>query len=360
MTGSTGGPTGAGSRAMSTSSNPYPADEPPEGAGHDFAQRGLGHLGGSSGVAFVHVPVMVAEIVEVFAAIPPGLLLDATVGGGGHALAVLATHAHLRVLALDRDLTAVTAARARLAEFDERATVIQSRFDEVAERVDSVGVTAISGFLFDLGVSSPQLDDARRGFSYRAVGPLDMRMDPQGGGTTAAELVNGLDIAALAGLLERFGDERHAMRIARAIVAARPVTTTATLADIVRDAIPAPARRRGGHPAKRTFQALRIAVNDELGQLPIALDAAVTRLAPGGRGAVLSYHSGEDRLVKACFNRAAGLDLHIPRGLPVEPGAGADYRILWRGSRSPSDAECRTNRRAESARLRVIERRVAD
>ncbi|HEX8803022.1 MAG TPA: 16S rRNA (cytosine(1402)-N(4))-methyltransferase RsmH, partial [Acidimicrobiales bacterium] len=267
---------------------------------------------------FAHRPVLVDLVVELFAPVPPGVVVDATVGGGGHAEALLDAHPHLSVVGLDQDPDALAAAGARLRRFGDRAVLHRARFDRLAATLDDLGHVRASGALFDLGVSSPQLDRPERGFSYRADGPLDMRMDPDAP-TTAADVVNGVDVGELADLLRALGDERHAGRIARAIVAARPITSTAQLAEVVRDAIPAPARRRGGHPARRTFQAIRIAVNDELGVLPGAVDDAVDRLAPGGRCVALAYHSGEDRLVKARFRHAATGGWTGPAHLPVPP-----------------------------------------
>jgi 16S rRNA (cytosine1402-N4)-methyltransferase len=212
----------------------------------------------------------------------------------------------------------------------------------------------VSGVLLDLGVSSPQLDRPERGFSFRGDAPLDMRMD-QDQALTAADVVNGYDERDLARVLRRHGDEVHAGRIARAIVAARPLHTTAQLAEVVRGAIPAPARRRGGHPARRTFQALRIEVNGELDVLPPALDAALEVTAAGGRIVVLSYHSGEDRLVKAAFRAAETGGCTCPPGLPCACGAEPRARLLRRGARKPSPAEVAANPRAESARLRAVE-----
>ncbi|SVE54669.1 uncharacterized protein METZ01_LOCUS507523, partial [marine metagenome] len=230
---------------------------------------------------FHHLPVMCDEVLEVLGSGPSGIVLDATVGGGGHAAAILAANPDMSLLGLDCDDVALTAAAKRLEQFGDRVVLHRSAFGDLAGVMDAVGVERISGFLFDLGVSSPQLDHAERGFSYREAGPLDMRMDRRQR-LTAAEVVNGYEEAELARILHRHADERHARRIARTVVAARPVADTARLADLVREAIPAPARRRGGHPAKRTFQAIRIEVNGELDQLAGALDEAVRRLVPGG------------------------------------------------------------------------------
>lgn len=307
--------------------------------------------------AFVHEPVMVDEVVDMLAPVPPGLVVDGTVGGGGHAAALLDAHPHLRVLGLDRDPDAVAAATARLAPYGPRALVRQARFDALeAEALEAgSGPGEVSGVLLDLGVSSPQLDRAERGFSYRADAPLDMRMDP----TTrrnAADLVNELSVDELARLFADNGERRFATRIARAVAAARPLATTRQLAETVRDAIPAAARRHGGHPARRVFQALRIAVNDELDVLEDTLPQAIGVLAPHGRAVVIAYHSGEDRLVKAAFNDAATGGCSCPPGLPCACGAVPVGRLVFRGARRPRPAEVERNHRAESARLRVLER----
>jgi 16S rRNA (cytosine1402-N4)-methyltransferase len=298
---------------------------------------------------------MLAEVLGVFESVTHGVIVDATLGGAGHSRAILEAQPEVSVLGLDRDRTAIDAARRALAPFGARAEVWRSSFDRIADVVRDAGHDAIAGFLFDLGVSSPQLDRADRGFSYRSEGPLDMRMD-QDLAVSAADLVNRSTEDELAQVLRDYGDERYAKRIAAAIVRARPIETTTELADIVRDAIPAPARRRGGHPAKRTFQALRIAVNRELDQLPGALDDAIALLAPHGRGAVLSYHSGEDRIVKDRFRQAETGGCVCPPNLPCACGAIPAVRLLWRSGRKPTAAETERNPRAESARLRALEK----
>jgi 16S rRNA (cytosine1402-N4)-methyltransferase len=313
---------------------------------------------------FHHRPVMVDEVVGVLGAVPAGLLVDATVGGGGHSAALLDAHPGLRVLGLDRDLDAVAEARHRLADHISagRAVVVHARFDAIATEVARAaggpwGPLPVTAVLFDLGVSSPQLDRADRGFSYRQPGPLDMRMD-RSQGMTAADVVNTYPEHQLAGLFRENGESRYAVRIARAIIAGRPFEDTFALAETVRDAIPAPARRRGGHPAKRVFQAIRIEVNGELDLLAGALTTSLDLLAVGGRIAVLSYHSGEDRIVKATLVEAATGGCTCPPGLPCACGANPQFRLVFRGSRTPGAAERTDNPRAESARLRAAERIV--
>ncbi|CAN5884315.1 16S rRNA (cytosine(1402)-N(4))-methyltransferase RsmH [soil metagenome] len=304
-------------------------------------------------VAYHHLPVMRDEIVAAFATIPAGTIVDATLGGGGHAAAILASRDDLSVLGVARDQAALDAAAAHLAPFGDRVAFSHRRFDQL-DQLDQVGAAPISGVLFDLGVSSPQLDRAERGFSYQHEGPLDMRMDASAP-HSADDVVNTYEERTLAQVLRQYGDERFARRIAAAIVAARPVATTTELAGIITAAIPAPARRHGGHPAKRSFQAIRIEVNDELAALPIAIDQAIAITAPGGRMAVLTYHSGEDRIVKERFREASGA-CSCPPGLPCRCGAVALVRFVRGIPRSPSDAEVVRNRRAASARLRVVER----
>jgi 16S rRNA (cytosine1402-N4)-methyltransferase len=307
------------------------------------------------GGEFVHRPVLVDLVVELFAPVPPGVVVDATVGGGGHAEALLDAHPHLSVVGLDQDPDAIDAATERLERFGDRATVRYRRFDELRAVLGELGHGSTSGALFDLGVSSPQFDRPERGFGYRAPGPLDMRMDP-GRPVSAADLVNGAPESELARLLHAYGDERYARRISAAIVAARPITSTQQLADVVRDAVPAPARRRGGHPARRTFQAIRIAVNDELAILPASLDDAIDLLVPGGRCVALAYHSGEDRIVKDRFRRAATGGWTGPSHLPTPPDVHPTVRLLRRGAWRPPADEVEANPRAEAARLRAVEK----
>jgi 16S rRNA (cytosine1402-N4)-methyltransferase len=299
---------------------------------------------------FAHEPVMVDEVVALFAPVPDGAVVDATVGGAGHATALLDAHPHLSVIGLDRDPDAVDAATRRLAPYGARAPVRHARFDARAGVVDGPG----SGVLFDRGVSSPQLDRGERGFAFRNEGPLDMRMDPTTG-RSAGELINESSLDELTRILRDGGETRWAQRIARALVNARPIETTAQLAEIVRNAIPAPARRTGGHPATRTFQALRIGVNDELAILPGAIDDAIAALSPRGRCVVLAYHSGEDKIVKDRFNEAVTGGCTCPPGLPCVCGAEPKVKLVFRGAHKPSAEEVARNHRAESARLRACE-----
>jgi 16S rRNA (cytosine1402-N4)-methyltransferase len=303
---------------------------------------------------------MVREVVELLESVGPGIVVDATVGAGGHAAALLQASPDIEVVGLDADADAVQAARSRLERFGGRVVVRQARFDRIAEVLADLAVAAgtVRGVLFDLGVSSPQLDQPDRGFSYRSDAPLDMRMDRRRS-RTAADVVNHWPEDRLAELFAENGEQRLARRIARAVVAARPLHTTGDLATVVAAAVPAPARRRG-HPARRVFQAVRIAVNDELTVLADALPAAIDLLAPGGRCVVISYHSGEDRIVKAILRDAATGGCRCPVGLPCVCGARPSLRLLGRSARRPTAAEIAANHRAESARLRAGERLAGD
>jgi 16S rRNA (cytosine1402-N4)-methyltransferase len=304
---------------------------------------------------YQHRPVMVDEVVAALLPVPPGVLVDATVGGGGHASALLAAHPGLVLVGLDRDDAALQAAGEVLAPHGDRVTLRRVRFDALTETMEDLGHANGSAVLFDLGVSSPQFDVAGRGFSYRHDGPLDMRMDRRQR-RTAADVVNGYSEPELATVLRRYGDERFATRIARAIVAARPVEGTAELAEIVRGAIPAATRRTGGHPARRTFQALRIEVNDELAILASSIDQAIDFLAPGGRCAVIAYHSGEDRIVKERFRHHATGGVTPPPGLPLPDDVELAVRLVRGVPKTPTASELAANPRAESTRLRVVEK----
>jgi len=310
-----------------------------------------------------HIPVMLDRVVELVADAPDGLVVDATVGAGGHARAIAAARrerlGRAQLLGLDRDPHALELAAAALADVDAEVELVRTRFDHLPQVLDERGIDRVAAVLLDLGLSSMHVDDAERGFSYRRTGPLDMRMDPELP-VTAADLVNEAAPQELARILRHYGEERFAERIVRAIVAARPLASTTELAEIVRDAIPAAARRHGGHPATRTFQALRIAVNDELAALDAVLPAVLDRLVVGGIAVVLSYHSLEDRRVKRAFV-AAATGCVCPPGLPV-CGCGRTPLVepLTRRPERPSDAEISRNPRAASALLRAVRRLPGD
>jgi 16S rRNA (cytosine1402-N4)-methyltransferase len=306
-----------------------------------------------------HVPVLLDRCVGLLAPAltgPDAVVVDCTLGMGGHAEALLRT-TDARLVGLDRDPEALRRSTERLTPYAARTTLVHAVYDELPGVLAALGLERVQGVLFDLGVSSLQLDEAERGFAYAQDAPLDMRMDPTTG-RTAADVVNGYDGKALARLLREYGDERFAGRIADAIVRERgkePFTGTARLAELVRTAIPAATRRTGGHPAKRTFQALRIEVNDELGVLRRAVPAAIDALAIGGRLVVMSYQSLEDKIVKA--ELVARSTSAVPVDLPFVPeGSQPELRLLVRGSEKASDDEVAANPRAASVRLRAAER----
>jgi 16S rRNA (cytosine1402-N4)-methyltransferase len=306
-----------------------------------------------------HVPVLLERCVGLLAPAltrPEDVVVDCTLGMGGHAEALLAS-TPARLIGVDRDPEALRRSGERLAAFGSRVTLVHAVYDQLPRVLAAVGLTSVQGILFDLGVSSLQLDEAGRGFAYAQDAPLDMRMDPTSG-ISAAEVVNTYDGRALAKVLKEYGDERFASRIADAIVRERgraPLTSTARLAELVRDAIPAATRRTGGHPAKRTFQALRIEVNDELGVLRRAIPAALDALAVGGRIVVMSYQSLEDKIVKAELVARSTSD--VPLDLPFVPeGSQPELRLLVRGSEQATAEEIATNPRAQSVRLRAAEK----
>lgn len=307
---------------------------------------------------FQHTSVLLTETVAALVTDPVGIYVDCTLGGGGHAVAVtrrLSPEAWF--IGLDQDPAAVRAARNRLQDAACRVTVVHSNFTRLAAVLDELGAPAPAGILFDLGVSSHQLDIPERGFSYMQDGPLDMRMNPEEA-LTAHDIVNTWDEGRLAQIIFDYGEERWAKKIARTIVTERgrrPIATTAHLADIIKKAIPAAARREGPHPAKRTFQAIRIAVNDELGILRAALETAVQRLAPGGRLCVITFHSLEDRIAKQTIQNLAKGCL-CPRDFPVcICGNTPKVRALGKPV-PPSPAELEDNPRSRSAKLRVAEK----
>jgi len=307
-----------------------------------------------------HQPVLTDRVLALLGPAldrPGAVVLDGTLGRAGHALALLREHPGVSLIGVDTDPAAIEASRARLAAYATRVTLVHAVYDQIPAILARLGLPSVQGVLLDLGVSSPQLDDRDRGFAYSYDAPLDMRMDT-GGPLTAADVVNTYSAADLARVLRDYGEERFARRIADAVVRARaaaPLHSTLQLSEIIRDSIPAPARRRGGNPAKRTFQALRIEVNGELDALARALPAALDALAVGGRIAVLAYHSLEDRLVKRALTDRS--EDTTPPGLPVPlPSAQPEFRLLTRGAEKPSAAETEANPRAASARLRAAER----
>lgn len=303
----------------------------------------------ADGTTFDHIPVMLTDVIERITTVPDGLWVDGTLGGAGHAVAVLDSNDGLRLHGFDRDPMAIDAASKRLSRFGERAQVTRTRFDSISSVLRESDISEISGFLLDLGVSSPQLDLPERGFSYHEAGPLDMRMDPDDN-LTASDVVNGYPAGELRDVLRSYGDERHAARIVDAIIAARPITTTDALAAIVADATPAAARRKPGHPARRTFQAIRIEVNAELSILAGTIESLIDMLAVGGVGFVLTYHSGEDRTTKTVM-RTMVEDGVLP-GIPNPRG----LEWAWRGAQKPAAREIEANPRSRSARLRGITR----
>lgn len=329
------------------------------------ATPGPGEPHEPAGSDAVHEPVLRDRVTALLATPDPGLVIDATVGAGGHARALLeASHPETTLLGIDRDADALAVADARLADWGERVALVHGAFDEVLSDLEAVVADPgpVRAILLDLGVSSLQLDTPERGFSLRFDAPLDLRMDPSQG-EPARALLERLDEPELTALLRDLGEERHARRIARALVRARPITTTGALAEVVAGAVPTPARHGPRHPATRTFQALRLAVNGELERVRAALPPALARLAApdpaggrGGRLAVLAYHSLEDRPVKRALATAAQ-GCVCPPDLPVcGCGRTPTVRLLTRGAERPDDAEVARNPRARSARLRAAER----
>ncbi len=311
-----------------------------------------------------HVPVLLERVLALLApalADRPAVAVDATLGLGGHAEALLRAHPQLTLVGLDRDPEALARSRERLAPYAERVHLVHAVYDRMPEVLAELGIDdGVDGILFDLGVSSMQLDVAERGFAYAQDAPLDMRMDQSAGADAldAEQVVNTYSVPELARVLRDYGEERFATRIAQAIDRRRraaPLRSTAELADLVRGAIPAATRRVGGHPAKRTFQALRIEVNGELDAVRVAVPAALDALRVGGRIAVLAYHSLEDRIVKQSF--AALATDTTPPGLPVTlPDHGPQLRLLTKGAEPAGDGEITGNPRAASVRLRAAER----
>ncbi|GLW57288.1 16S rRNA (cytosine(1402)-N(4))-methyltransferase RsmH [Kitasatospora phosalacinea] len=307
-----------------------------------------------------HIPVMLERCLDALApaiSAPGAVVVDATLGLGGHSEALLTRFPDVRLIAVDRDPRALELSARRLAPFGDRATLVHAVYDEIPRVLDELGVPEVHGVLFDLGVSSMQLDEADRGFAYSQDAPLDMRMD-QTRGISAAEVLNTYSHGDLARILKVYGEERFAGKIASAVLRERerePFTTSARLVELVRNAIPAATRRTGGNPAKRTFQALRIEVNGELEVLDRAIPGALDALAVGGRIVVMSYQSLEDRLVKQYLQ--AGATSTAPPGLPVIPEELQPWlKLLTRGAELATEEEIEENRRAAPVRLRVAER----
>lgn len=307
---------------------------------------------------FYHQPVLLTEMIDWLNVQPNGVYLDCTLGGGGHSLAVLSAEPRCRVIGIDQDPMALEAAKARLAPYRSQVFFVHRNFRYLDQVLIELNISQVDGILFDLGVSSPQLDQGERGFSYQHDARLDMRMDPNTT-VTAYDLVNGLSKAELAKIIRDYGEERWAERIAEFIVNHRqkqPITTTGDLVRVIKAAIPKKAREEGPHPAKRTFQALRIAVNDELQALEEALSKAIKFLKPQGRLCVITFHSLEDRIVKNTFKKFSD-PCTCPPGLPVcVCGKKPLVQILTRKPVLPSRAELEINPRSRSAKLRVCER----
>ena len=310
-------------------------------------------------MGFSHVSVLLHEAVDALNVQPDGIYLDGTLGGAGHSLEICKRLSpHGRLIGVDRDEAALKAAEQRLARYCDRVTLVHDNFENLTAILDRLGIEAVDGMLFDLGVSSPQLDDAERGFSYMADAPLDMRMD-RTSALTAFEVVNNWPREELRRILSVYGEERYAGRIAAAIERARsdrPVETTGELVHIIKSAMPPAALREKQHPAKRSFQAIRIAVNDELGAVERMMQAAIGRLKPGGRLAVITFHSLEDRIVKSAMNEAAQ-GCTCPKEFPVcVCGRVPQVRLVSRKPILSSAQELEENPRARSAKLRVAEK----
>lgn len=306
-----------------------------------------------------HTSVLLKESIEALQIKENGIYIDGTLGRGGHSAAILAQLKSGHLYAFDRDQSAISASAARLSSVNEAFTLIHANFSQMKAKLEAYHVQAVDGILLDLGVSSPQFDEADRGFSYRYDARLDMRMD-QGQSLSALEVVNEWDVNELSDIFYRYGDEKFARAIARAIEKQRmqkPISTTWELVDVIKGALPQRELRKKGHPAKRVFQAIRIAVNDEMGELTKVLEDGIHLLKPGGRMCVISFHSLEDRIVKHMFVKASSapsIDKRIPilaKDLPSAP-----YRIITKKAITANDEEQKQNHRAHSAKLRVLER----
>lgn len=310
---------------------------------------------------FNHTTVLLHEAVDGLQIKPDGIYVDCTLGGAGHSELILSKLGdNGKLYAFDQDETAITHAQERLASYGNKLTIIKSNFLHLTEELAKLNVFKVDGILYDLGVSSPQLDNPERGFSYQHDAPLDMRMDKDAS-LTAYEVVNHWTYEELVRIFFRYGEEKFSKQIARKIEAARkhaPIETTGQLVELIKEAIPAPARRKGGHPAKRIFQAIRIAVNDELTVFEKSLKQAIALLNPGGRICVITFHSLEDRICKTVFKQASELP-DLPPGLPVIPEEfQPELKLITKKPIVPSDEELEYNHRARSAKLRIAEKRA--
>ncbi|WP_449619292.1 16S rRNA (cytosine(1402)-N(4))-methyltransferase RsmH [Robertmurraya sp. Marseille-Q9965] len=308
---------------------------------------------------FEHTTVLLHETVEGLNIKPDGIYVDCTMGGAGHSSLILSKLSPKgRLFAFDQDEVAIANAKEKLAQYGDQITMIKSNFLHLKEELVARGIEKVDGILYDLGVSSPQLDTPERGFSYHHDAPLDMRMD-QDAPLSAYDVVNTWSFGDLLRIFHKYGEEKFSKQIARKIEAAReskPIETTGELVEIIKDAIPAPARRKGGHPAKRIFQAIRIAVNDELGVFEKSLQQAIEILAPGGRISVITFHSLEDRICKVTFKKASETP-DLPHGLPIIPDEYKPIlKLITRKPIIPSDTELEENNRARSAKLRIAEK----
>ncbi len=306
-----------------------------------------------------HLPVMVDMVVTLFSQCPDGCIVDATIGTGGHTEALLLANDSRQIIGIDRDSSVLELCKARLERFGDRIKLIQGRFSQIERLLGEIGIgtSQVAGILLDLGLNSLQIDTPSRGFSYMMEGPLDMRMDATQG-ITASDLANEATENELVELFRSNGEYQNAQRVARAIVASRPLHSTAQLVDVVDKALPAIARKRKGHPAKRFFQAMRVYVNDEQAELAAVLDASMRLLSDKGYLVTISYHSGEDGMIKAFMRYAETGGCQCPPRLPCQCGAVSLGRMIFRGARKPTREEIDMNSRAKSARLRAFERVV--
>nr|WP_295971537.1 16S rRNA (cytosine(1402)-N(4))-methyltransferase RsmH [uncultured Bacillus sp.] len=310
---------------------------------------------------FNHTTVLLNEAVDGLNIRPDGIYVDCTLGGAGHSELILSKlKENGKLYAFDQDETAIAHAQNKLSLYGDKLTIIKSNFLHLTDELAKLNVFEVDGVLYDLGVSSPQLDNPERGFSYHHDAPLDMRMDKEAS-LTAYEVINHWTYEALVRIFFRYGEEKFSKQIARKIETTRemaPIETTGQLVDLIKEAIPAPARRKGGHPAKRIFQAIRIAVNDELGVFENSLQQAIELLKPGGRICVITFHSLEDRICKSAFKQASDLP-DLPPGLPVIPDEYQPIlKLITRKPVIPSEEELEHNNRARSAKLRIAEKRV--